>query len=170
MFFPNGGGMDLDGAALFHEPGTIEIRAGFPVVVKPRGLSFHYFGPESIGWAYFRLETGGLRPTGVYQNVQGICEEVTELEPGRYVERGVWDAGYYGHDKEGFERALPLSAKCISRYFTGAFVIVPKGSMYNRIAGTYDGRHEKMSPGEFQQLMKEGAEQELKFARQARFR
>ena len=169
MFFPNGGGMDLTGAAAYHEPGIIEIRAGFPAIVKPESLTFEYFGPESIGWSYFRLETGGLKPTGVYENIQGIYEEVTELEPGHYVERSVWDAGYYGHDEDGFEHALPQAAKCVSRYFGGAFVFVTKGSVYNGMSDTYDGRHNKMSAAEFHQYMKAGADQILKLNLRPRY-
>jgi serine/threonine-protein kinase len=170
MFFPNGGGMDLQGAAAYHEPGVIELQAGFPVVVKPKSLSFEYFGPESIGWSYFRLENAGLKPTGVYQDLEGLYEEVTELEPGKYVERSVWDRGYYGHDDEGLERPLPQAAKCISRYFDGAFVIVHKGSVYNQISDTYDGRHNKMSAADFYKFMKAGADKELAAANRPRYR
>jgi hypothetical protein len=158
MFFPNGGGMDLEGARVSHEPGAIELCAGFTSIVKPELLSFEYFGPESIGWSYFRLDTGGLRPSGVYDEVKEAYEEVTELSPAQYVNRSVWDAGYYGHDEDGVERPLPRRARCVSRFFEGAFVIFAKGSIYNRTSATYDGRHNKMNREQFRAHIKEAAE------------
>ena len=149
MFLPNGGGLDIHGARLGHEPNTIELNTGFTLIIRPTSLSFENLDSQTNSTSYFRLETSGLTSSGIYKSRGQIYEEVTELEPGHFVDRDVWETGYYGHNNDGEELPLPLNARCITRYFSGAFVIVPKGSFYNLNSSTYDGRHNKMNAQEF---------------------
>ncbi len=108
MFFPDGGGVDLLGAIRSHELDAIELQAGFTTIVKPNELVFNSYHNCTPDWAYFRLECSGLQPSGVYeQNDSFISEWVTEVEHGQYVERSVWDAGFYGYDEDGLEVPLP---------------------------------------------------------------
>jgi serine/threonine-protein kinase len=168
MFYPNGGGNDLADASVSHEPGCIELRCGTTVIVKPQGLTFNSFGkhPE---WSYFRLETGGLAPSGVYETAHEY-EEVTELRPGQYVDRGAWDEGYYGHDEEGRELKLPKGARCLTRLYDGAFVIFSKASIYNQISDTYDGRHAKMSAADFREYIRRAVDGGATYEKRARYR
>jgi hypothetical protein len=144
MFLPSGGGLDLWGCNASHEPGCIELDSdGLIDICKPKIL---YYEPVvgKLNLSYFRLETGNLAPSGVYPSLYDLVhEEVTELTPGKYVSRSVFDYGEY----DG--KPLPSEARCLTRYFNGAFVIFCKTSLYNKISATYDGRHNKMSADEF---------------------
>jgi hypothetical protein len=161
MFFPTRGGQDLLGARPSVERDCIELLdGGCPTIVKPDKLTFHFFGEDNYEWAYFRLETRTLQPSGVYDDYDSDfykehpAEELTELSPGEYVDRSVWDAGYYGYDERG-EKRLPKEARVVSRAFRGAFVFFAKASTYNRTSGTYDARHNKMSSEEFEKHIAE---------------
>ena len=79
-------------------------------------------------WTYFRLNLAPLSP--VNGDPSRHREELTELAPGTYEERSLLD----GHD-------VTASARGVSRWFKGAFVIFAKGSTYNLSPSTYDGRH-----------------------------
>jgi serine/threonine-protein kinase len=150
MFFPDSGGHDLHGAADSVEDECIELHFSsgkIAYIVKPDKLSFESFG-SPYEWAYFRLETKQLSPSGVYDDYgDDIKEEIIEISPGRYAERRYWDEGFYGYDEEGEEKPLSDGARIIIRYFSGSLVIFAKGSIYNIAGRTYDGRHNKM-PGE----------------------
>lgn len=147
VFFPDGGGLDLDGAKEGVEPECIELDTGIPTILKPRELAFESFGDEHYEWAYFRIEAIPLAPSGVYKTLEGPYEELTEIRPGNYIVRSALDAGEY--EEGGRVRRLPESARGLMRYLSGAFVIFAKGSLYNRNPHTYDGRHAKMTAKEF---------------------
>lgn len=170
LYFPSGGGSDLEDAVTSVEPECIELHAGGVSVVHPHRLILEVFDdhPE---WNYFRLETSSLAPSGAYDdavdvatqadrsNVAGASnqdaacssryEEVTELEPGYYVDASAWSDEHYGVDEDGEPRPLPAQARLISRYFAGDFVIFGKRSPYNQSAKTYDARHARMNADEF---------------------
>ena len=145
MFLPSGGGADLNDAAIGYEHGCIElIGDGRAYIVKPKRLCFESFGVDAE-WNYFRLETSELAPSGVYPNSDSgsMDEEVTEIEPGRYVHFDHWQYNEFNGD--------PLSedARPIVRFFRGDFVIFQKSSTYNGVPQTYDARHNQMSSDEF---------------------
>lgn len=144
LFFPRGGGLDLERAALsVRETGCIELTTdGLVSLLKPKSLHFESFG-SGEEWDYFRLECAPLEPSGVYESNERGYEEVLDLGGGSYVERIYWDHGEYDGEP------LPDTAKPVSRYFEGAFVIFQKTSTYNKIPSTYDGRHSKMTSNEF---------------------
>lgn len=159
MFMPSGGGEDLTGAAEAGEPGAIALLYGDigADIVKPSALYFESFG-DDYQWSYFRLETEGLPPSGIYNHLENPYEEVTELEPGYYVERSVWDRGYVNYDEYGREVPLPRGARPVFRYFDGAFVIFAKGSIYNAVSSTYDARHNKMTGEQFRQYIEKNVQ------------
>lgn len=151
-FLPGGGGLDLDGAVRSREKGCIElILDGTRSIIKPKVLSFHSFG-EYFEWAYFRLDCEDLDPSGVYDDTYYIndefylpYEELTEVGDGVYKDR------YYIEElieSKGYE-SIPKDIKLVTRYMNGAFVIFAKGSTYNGISSTYDGRHNKMTNEQF---------------------
>ena len=45
------------------------------------------------------------------------------------------------------------SARIVSRYFRGTFVIFPKSSPYNKDHVTYDARHDRMNSKKFRQYI-----------------
>ncbi|MGR5863837.1 hypothetical protein ACT7DZ_03285 [Bacillus cereus] len=74
-----------------------------------------------------------LNDFGVLSSEDLIVNENKEYEPYR----------------ENDERAL----FSIKRWFNGSFLIVPKGSIYNHISTTYDGRHSKFNADDFREYM-----------------
>lgn len=158
-FTPPGGGLDLSGATISVEQGCIELNLdGIIDIVMPKFLKFYSFPGKDLEWAYFRLETGGIEPSGIYKDNTFSYEELTELRSGKYVERSYADIGFYGYDECGNEIPLPDEARVVSRVFEGAFVTFAKGSIYNAVTGTYDGRHNIMSDQEFFEYIKRSAE------------
>ncbi len=152
VFFPDGGGFDLDGAVHSTEPSCIELRFGkVPCVLKPRVLTFESFGEEQLLQAYFIIETDELEPNEAYKDSSSTHEELTEIRPGEYIgDRSAYDSGVY--EVDGGPCALPETARCVVRYLSGSFVIFAKSSFYNRIRGFYNAyhaRHAKMSAEKF---------------------
>lgn len=158
LFFPNGGGLDLTGAKNSAEDNCIELLFDrLAYIVKPDYLSFEYFGDE-YEWAYFRLETLELKPSGIYKELIYNFEELTELNPKNYVDRYIWDQGFIEYDENGDEKPLPKTARVITRLFNGALVIFAKGSIYNRTNESYDAWHNKMEPAEFRKHIEDAIE------------
>ncbi len=153
-FFPTGGGLDLEGAAASYEKDCIELifSKKSASIIKPTSIIFQSFG-KNYEWAYFRIETQKLEQSGVYENLTDQWEELTEIAPGEYADRAYWDEDSYGHDANGRSLPLPDSARVVSRFFSGAFVIFAKSSTYNAINATYDGRHSKMTSEEFKEYI-----------------
>jgi hypothetical protein len=156
-FLPEGGGLDaldLKGADESAESDCIELHfVEKPAcILKPRVLIFQSFD-KPYEWAYFRLETEELDPSGWYEHLTGIREELTELHPGEYIHRSYWEAGCYEFDETGKELPLPNTARIVFRYFSGSFVIFAKASTYNEINSTGGGRHSKMTEEEFKEYI-----------------
>ena len=151
MFYPEGGGLDLTGAARSTETGCIELHTDDLVdIIRPLKLSFERIS-EDNEWSYFRIETETLEPSGVYGENDDVFEEVIEIGPNQYANRSVWDQKLY----QG--KPLPESARVISRYFRGSFVIFRKTSLYNKVSSTYDGRHSQMTGEEFRAYIQNAA-------------
>jgi serine/threonine-protein kinase len=149
MFFPRGGGLDVEGANISSEENCIEIdTGGLYDILKPSRLIFHSFKAEHQ-WNYFRLETLELKPFSIYEEKDYSDEELCELSPGNYISRTYWDAGEY----QGQE--LPSTARVVTRHFRGSFVIFQKTSIYNHNSRTYDGRHNKMTDEEFRKYIQD---------------
>lgn len=150
MFIPRGGGMDLLGADFAGENGCIELLHGNTTIVKPSSLTFHAVGDDPQ-WYYFSFETLQLKPSGIYEKLDSNYEELTEISPGEYEDRSVWEFGYGGIEP------LPETARLVIRELKGSFVIFGKYSAYN-LAGSsddaYDGRHNRMSEEQFKEYIK----------------
>jgi len=154
ILFPNGGGHNLIGAKSSSEKDCIELKTPNSIrVVKPKTLEFNSF-PNNLDWAYFRLETGGLKPITPNIDPSFIKEKLTELTPGHYVGKEIWKKGYLGYDENNKRILLPKSARLISRYSKGSFVIFAQGSLYNKSHVTYDARHNKVNKKEFRKYIK----------------
>lgn len=159
LFFPSGGGLDLEDVRLSYEKDCTELDFQLIDIVKPKRLLFESFGYDHE-WNYFRLEADELNPCGVYVEEKGKkpyeenhdSEEVTQVYPGYYKDYNYLDNSYYIEDDD-YER--PKGMKHITRWFRGSFVIFNKRSVYNLTSSTYDGRHNKMSADEFRDHIQE---------------
>lgn len=160
MFYPNGGGLDLEDARLSQEQGCIELDFGGLIdIVKPKRLIFESFGfdPE---WNYFRLELDNLEPSDVYKKdgkddawyKEQMHESVSELYPAQYDNYELVEHKY-DYREMGYD--IPDSARQVSRWFEGSFVIFNKSSTYNHTSSTYDGRHNSMSTDEFRKYIQD---------------
>lgn len=159
MFFPSGGGLDLEDVRLSYEIGCIELDFQLIDILKPKRLLFESFGYDHE-WNYFRLEADELAPCGVYEVGIGEQpfekthdkEDVTQVYPGYYEDYNYMENSYY-IESEGYER--PKNMKHVTRWFRGSFVIFNKRSIYNRTSSTYDGRHNKMTTDEFRDYIQQ---------------
>lgn len=141
LFYPDGGGMDLNGASKSYEKICIEISTGFNEIISPKKLTFHSFA--NLEWSYFRIELNELPQTKVYDYDLVFSEELCELEPLHYVSREYWDMDAYD------DEPLPKGTRLIERRLKGSLVIVGKMSNYNAHSSTYDGRHNDYTDEEF---------------------
>lgn len=143
LFFPDGGGQDLLGAAVAGERGLLDLDCnGVSYYVKPESLSFESFGDrDDYQWSYFRLALAPLQGTGTYPNFEeqvAGSEELLELTPGEYVDRSSWDENE--HDGE----PLPKRARLVVRLLRGSLVIFQKTSLYNHLPETYLAPHNQV--------------------------
>jgi hypothetical protein len=155
MFYPSFGGNDLLQARLSeHEEGCIELILGRCNLVRPINLSFEGF-PDGPEWNYFRLETGTLAACGAYEEepeFPRISEDVTEINSHVYAELSCWDDDRYENGP------VPATARPVTRWFTGAFIIFQKTSFYNLAEGrldAYSGRHNEMDAVDFRSHVEE---------------
>ncbi len=147
MFLPSGGGNTLTRAERAREEGFIVIYADLAYILKPLKLTFESFN-FSPQWSYIRLEAKSVEPTGICDiEPDAYSEALTELHPGDYREYGLWE--YAGDLNE----PLPKSARPVSRFLRGSFVIFSTSSPYNQDPSTYDARHEKMGEKEFREYI-----------------
>ncbi|WP_156955851.1 hypothetical protein [Solidesulfovibrio alcoholivorans] len=146
-FFPNGGGLDLEGCRFSGlETDCIEIDfSSVPHIVKPRCLSFDSIGTEQQ-LSYFRLELENLEPTGVYGQHSNDYEELAVVN-GKYVDRSFYDAGEHGG------KPLPKGSRVVRREWGGAILVFCKVSPYNKIPMTYDDGYARMNKQDFHKLI-----------------
>ena len=150
MLFSEKGGLDFRSAELAVEEGCICIAdtLGFLYIAKPEFLCLENFGEDYV-WSYFLLQFAPLEPileSDMYEHTEYLVED----KPGHYVSDK--DSIYGVYDYDTGER-LPEGYRNVIRYLTGAFLIVLKGSPYNGIPSTYDGRHGQCDRETFRQYM-----------------
>lgn len=145
LFYPDGGGMDLEGSSKSHERNCIEINTGFNEILSPKCLTFHSF--DDLEWSYFRIELNEITATKVYDHKLDFTEEVCEIEPLNYISREYWDSNYYE------DEPLPKGSRLVERRLKGSLILVGKMSAYNAHSPTYDGRHNKYSDTEFREYI-----------------
>jgi hypothetical protein len=160
MLLPaKGGGTDIHRVALGVEPGTIELLVGdgLVYVAKAAAMTLEYLsaGPAQ---SFIIIDLATLAPSGTYpldgnRDRDSWYEEVVRLPSGDYVERGVLDAGYIGHDRSGREIPVPNNRKLVIRIFRGRLMLVTKGSMWNRTPAAYNGPHDRMTNQEIRDVI-----------------
>ena len=161
--YPTGGGLDFLSVRPSSEAGCIEFSTGDRAadVVKPRSLTLEYI--EAPGNSFLLLELDDLRPSGIYEidkedegedrEIIRTREELVEIATGEYVDRSVWDQGFLGHDESGHGMPLPDTARLVTRWLSGKILIVAKGSLWNGVPATYDGRHNKMRAADIRSII-----------------
>jgi len=151
VHFPDGGGLDLSRATCNTERGCIRLdfqHGSSRVVCRPAVLRLETFDGDPLGeWSYFRLDLAELEPTGLESAFQDIKEQLTELGPGKYGPHSL----YFREDDDEDGEQVPSRShwQPVTRYLSGAFLIVPKASSYNAIPTMYDGRHSRVAAMEF---------------------
>ena len=163
---PSGGGRDFLSADPSNEKGCIDFAVGdhSSYIARPKRLTLERIA-QVPGESFLLLELDILRPSGVYparvddDHDDPVTarlrqfEEVLELAPGDYVDRGVWDDGHLGYDENDDEIPLPDSARLIIRWLRGKILFVCKGSLWNGTPSTYDGRHNRMTVQEVREVI-----------------
>jgi serine/threonine-protein kinase len=151
---PTDGGMDVEGIDYSTERGCLELRIddNMSWIIRPSSLTQEVF-PNSLINSFLLLELADLAPTEVYEKCEADCERLLETRPGKYVTREVWNRGYLGHDENGREIPLPTGSRFVERWFRGKILFVAKGSSWNGIPATYDGRHNSMTAAEIRQTI-----------------
>lgn len=156
VFFPDGGGLDLTGVAVYNQVvDCVELDfGGITALVRPSYLNFERF-PDDSGWDYFLLVCDAMPQiqNDPFNAIDRAGVEYLELSPGCYANRK-------HHDLSEFRgEPLPETARVVTRYSSGHFLFVHRTSAYNRDSSTYDGRHNKMPPERFRQLIERSIEE-----------
>ena len=151
MLFSDGGGLDFSSAEKAAEEECIYLytESNGCFVVKPKRLIYEGF-EEDVRWNYFLLELEDLSVVNE-KNENVDCESLVEDTPGHYVDASCANYGVYNYDSG--ER-LPDGYRVIKRYLHGKMLIVLKSGLYNKIQGTYDGRHGQFSSEGFRAYVK----------------
>ncbi|AUA58880.1 Serine/threonine-protein kinase pknK [Achromobacter spanius] len=154
MFYPTGGGMTLLDADIAPEHGMIQLRIGENMfnLCAPLRLVFEPY-PDKPEWSYFRLELKTVSSISAPNNsFENTSEELTEIEPGRYVSINSW----FENEHNGC--TLPDTARRVDRYSGGSIVLFSTTSPYNRDPRTYDARHNRFNTDEFRAYIHRQAE------------
>lgn len=162
MFFHDMGGLDFSCAEIAAEDNCIKVydTGGFCYIVKPKVLYFEGFN-ENYRWNYFLLEFDKLNY--VLDNGRNCdFEYLVEDAPAHYVSAQYAQYGVYDYEKGN---PLPKGFKIVQRYTRGKFLIVMKRGPYNKINGTYDGRHGDCDAKAFRAYMEDLVENYWKFYR-----
>lgn len=150
MLFHDQGGLDFSHAEIAAENSCIKLydTLGFCHIVKPKILYFEGFD-KNYKWNYFLLKLDKLNP--VLGNENDVDSEyLVEDTPAHYVSAQYAQYGVYDYD---IGNNLPDGYQTVYRYTKGTFLIVMKNGPYNRINGTYDGRHGDCSAEEFREYI-----------------
>lgn len=164
---PTGGGVDLSHVRSSQESGCLNLgvhKGATDYVVRPKTLTMVTF-PSSVGQSFLLLELDELKQSGVYDYLleddeDGSARRAYEARRkeelvnvnGAYLDRAHWDEDRYV-DEYGEEVDLPESARLTVRWLNGKILIVAKGSIWNSITATYDGRHDKMTADVLRELI-----------------
>lgn len=146
MMFSDKGGLDFSRSESAPEKDCIYVydTLGMCFLVKPKNLSFEGFN-DDFRWSYFLLDLKEMEP--IIRKYDGIgYENLVEDRPGHYVHSKYAVYGVYDYDTG---EKLPEGFKTVCRYLYGKFLIVLKTGPYNKINGTYDGRHGMCNNSQF---------------------
>lgn len=155
--YPSGGGLGFLAVQRASEPGCLQFTVAEQLaeIMKPKELIFEYFPDDPIQ-SFFMLELAELSSTGIDPNPGPDREQIFEYPEGKYLSPEIWYREYLAHDEHGREIPLPPEGRLISRWFRGKVLIVGKGSLWNGVPATYDGRHNKMTAAQVRGLIERG--------------
>jgi hypothetical protein len=150
---PDSGGMDFLSVSGSHVEGFLEFGFGERKFywLKPLKLTLERLNSNGNSFLLLELsKIGKIAEDGLISIIETSdqscgSQALLELSPGEYVDWDCWNQGFLGHDEYGNEIPIPDSARLITRAFSGKILFVSKGSFWNIIPATYDGRHSKMT-------------------------
>jgi hypothetical protein len=153
---PGGGGLDMEAITISSEPECLEFRVDEHAadLFRPATLLFEHFS-DSPWNSFFLLRTQPLEPCGLYEEDGGCREVVVEIAPGKYVQRSHGESRFLGYDANGREIPLPSTARTVTRYMRGSFLIGAKRSLWNLDTSTCDGRHNGASAQQIRATIQE---------------
>lgn len=149
-FYDTKGGDDLKGSKISSEHGCLELDMGYPLLIKPKSLTFNNMDTDDVLLNYFWLELENLelanltdqtKPTAT--DVKGKEQMVIELPTGEYISNSNWEI------KEYLDEPLSDEARIIHRILSGVFVIFANTSPYQDIPSSNMGLHAKYNAEEF---------------------
>lgn len=154
---PGGGGMDIDGIAVSHEAGCLDLQRGRRTVyrVKPRNLVLEWIDSDPAE-SFYLLELDELGLSGAYPEEEGdegrarrrSNEEYVETPDGELYGRSAWDDGATPDGEP-----LPDGSKLVVRFLRGKIMFLSKGSIWNGVPATYDGRHSNMTAAQIRNII-----------------
>ncbi|MFT0562243.1 protein kinase domain-containing protein [Bacillus cereus] len=154
-FIHDGGGMDSIGIEIFDDIEKDMVMLNFgpnmSQVFKIKRLIWE-LPNEDPEFSYFRLEFEKLNPIypdSIAEQEKMIKEYLNDFRVLASEDLIINNNKGYEPYREDDEQAL----FSIKRWFNGSFLIVPKGSIYNQISTTYDGRHSEFNADDFREYM-----------------
>ena len=150
MLFSSHGGLDFSYAKKAAEKDWICLydTLGICHLVKPKALYYEGFS-EDYRWSYFRLDLKKVEPV-LGKNDEIKFEYLIEDTPGHYADASCVQYGVYEYESG---KPLPEEYREVTRYLEGSFLFVLKNGPYNKIPGTYDGRHGLVGNEEFREYI-----------------
>lgn len=134
-FFPSGGGLDIHGIQLNENNEFIIINmSGFKTWIKPKRLVYRNFHAD-ISNNYIYLEAQKIPNVENYS--QSEITEYTFINTEFITDYKHWEYNLFE------EEPLPANSSRITFVHKGSFLFVKNDSWYNKVSGTYDGRHSK---------------------------
>lgn len=147
--YPTGGGMDWVGMSYTSEKSCLAVSASATEVniFRPSRMTAQYF-PEAPQESFVLIELDQLEEIDGHKPHKGAQQRFTELPNEGYVDQSVLYDGFIGYDDGGHEIPIPESTRLVVRWLNGQILLVSKGSIWNGISATYDGRHNNMTSEE----------------------
>lgn len=166
---PTGGGQDYNTVSAARERDCLEFSIDYwsAHIVRPEKLVLETIQshPEE---SFLLLELANLEKSGAYDELYRSYddedwrryeswrrEDVLDVY-GEYFEREYWDRCSLGQDENGDDIPLPEDARTVVRWMNGKILFVSKGSLWNSIPATYDGRHDRMTSSEIRKFIEYG--------------
>ncbi|MCG5244848.1 hypothetical protein [Methylorubrum extorquens] len=154
---PGGGGLDVDGIAVSHEAGCLDLLLGRRTVyrVKPRNLFLEWIDSDP-GESFYLLELDELGLSGAYledeedegRSRRRTTEEYVETPDGELYGRSAWD---YNATPDG--EPLPDGSRLVNRFLRGKIMFLTKGSIWNSVPATYGGQHSNMTAAQIRNII-----------------
>ncbi len=133
LFYPEGGGNDLESVRQGKNPDEIELETSNFFVVRPKSLHFHLIPGKKAEWSFFLLKVEGLQRSGLYtqgQFANSSHEPIAEFPDGTWHDVDCVMSGEF-MGQHG-PMPTPAGTRVLNRQITsGTFALFCKASGYN---------------------------------------